>query len=80
MVKRFVSLENRFGGSEQASLVKLVINARSGRVLGAHMMDGAAPEIIQAFAVALRPGVKEHHRDHGTAAPDGGRGTVRLRS
>ncbi len=61
VVKRFVSLENRFGGSEQASLVKLVINARSGRVLGAHMMDGAAPEIIQAFAVALRLGVKEHH-------------------
>lgn len=61
VVRRFVSLENRFGGSEQASMVKLVVNARSGRVLGAHMMDNAAPEIMQAFAVAVRLGVKLSH-------------------
>ncbi|WP_420996999.1 dihydrolipoyl dehydrogenase family protein [Cupriavidus sp. 30B13] len=61
VVRRFVSLENRFAGSEQASMVKLVVNARSGRVLGAHMMDNAAPEIIQALAVALRLGVKLSH-------------------
>lgn len=61
MVRRFVSLENRFAGSEQASMVKLVVNARSGRVLGAHMMDNAAPEIMQAFAVAVRLGVKLSH-------------------
>ncbi|MFJ1256944.1 dihydrolipoyl dehydrogenase family protein [Cupriavidus sp. CuC1] len=61
VVRRFVSLENRFAGSEQASMVKLVVNARSGRVLGAHMMDNAAPEIVQAFAVAVRLGVKLAH-------------------
>ncbi|MDR3383186.1 dihydrolipoyl dehydrogenase family protein [Cupriavidus basilensis] len=61
VVRRFVSLENRFAGSEQASMVKLVVNARSGRVLGAHMMDNAAPEIMQAFAVAVRLGVKLSH-------------------
>lgn len=54
ITRRFVSLENRFRGSTQASLVKLVTHAASGRVLGAHIMDGAAPEIIQTFAVALR--------------------------
>jgi len=61
VVRRFVSLENRFAGSGQASMVKLVVNARSGRVLGAHMMDNAAPEIIQTLAVALRLGVKLSH-------------------
>ncbi|MHA7682392.1 dihydrolipoyl dehydrogenase family protein [Cupriavidus sp. PET2-C1] len=61
VVRRFVSLENRFAGSEQASMVKLVVNARSGRVLGAHMMDNAAAEIMQAFAVAVRLGVKLSH-------------------
>ncbi|WP_454723907.1 MULTISPECIES: dihydrolipoyl dehydrogenase family protein [Cupriavidus] len=61
VVRRFVSLENRFAGNGQASMVKLVVNARSGRVLGAHMMDNAAPEIIQMLAVALRLGVKLSH-------------------
>ncbi|MDF3836053.1 FAD-dependent oxidoreductase [Cupriavidus basilensis] len=61
VVRRFVSLETRFAGGEQASMVKLVVNARSGRVLGAHMMDNAAPEIVQALAVALRLGVKLSH-------------------
>ncbi|KWR89215.1 dihydrolipoyl dehydrogenase family protein [Cupriavidus sp. IDO] len=61
VVKRFVSLENRFGGSAQTSMFKLVLNARSGRVLGAHLMDNAAPEIVQTFAVAMRLGVKEEH-------------------
>ena len=60
-IKRFVSLENRFGGVAQQSVFKLVFNARSGRVLGAHLMDGAAPEIIQTFALALRLGVKASH-------------------
>jgi glutathione reductase (NADPH) len=61
VVRRFVSLENRFAGSTQASFFKLVLDARSGRVLGAHLMDNAAPEIIQTLAVALRLGLKEAH-------------------
>jgi len=61
VVRRFVSLENRFGGSSQPSVFKLVLNARTGRVLGAHLMDNAAPEIVQSLAVALRLGVRESH-------------------
>ncbi|MCA3185288.1 MULTISPECIES: FAD-dependent oxidoreductase [unclassified Cupriavidus] len=60
-IKRFVSLENRFGGVPLQSVFKLVFNARSGRVLGVHLMDGAAPEIIQTMALALRLGVKASH-------------------
>jgi glutathione reductase (NADPH) len=61
VVKRFVSLENRFGGNGMQSVFKLVLNARTGRVLGVHLMDNAAPEIVQAMAVALRLGVRESH-------------------
>ncbi len=61
VVKHFVSLENRFGGTAHQSMFKLVLNARSGRVLGAHLMDDAAPEIVQTLAVALRLGARESH-------------------
>lgn len=61
VVRRFVSLEQRFAGSGMESLIKLVCNARSGRVLGAHIVDNAAPEIIQALAVAIRMGVRLKH-------------------
>ena len=60
-IKRFVSLESRFGGVPQQSVFKLVFNARSGRVLGVHLMDGAAPEIVQTMALALRLGAKASH-------------------
>ncbi|OAI78371.1 pyridine nucleotide-disulfide oxidoreductase [Ralstonia solanacearum] len=59
--RRFVSLEQRFAGTSAESLIKLVCNARSGRVLGAHVMDNAAPEIVQALAVAVRMGVRLKH-------------------
>ncbi|WP_412770076.1 dihydrolipoyl dehydrogenase family protein [Ralstonia pseudosolanacearum] len=59
--RRFVSLEQRFAGTGAESMIKLVCNARSGRVLGAHVMDNAAPEIVQALAVAVRMGVRLKH-------------------
>ncbi|NSX03838.1 dihydrolipoyl dehydrogenase family protein [Cupriavidus gilardii] len=60
-IKRFVSLENRFAGNTMPSVMKIVYNARSGRVLGVHMLDNAAPEIAQSIAVALRLGVRLSH-------------------
>lgn len=59
--RRFVSLEQRFAGTGAESLIKLVCNACSGRVLGAHVVDNAAPEIVQALAVAVRMGVRLKH-------------------
>jgi glutathione reductase (NADPH) len=58
---RFVSLEQRFAGTAAPSMIKLVCNARSGRVLGAHVVDNAAPEIVQALTVAVRMGVRLKH-------------------
>ncbi len=60
-IKRFVSLENRFAGNTMPSVMKVVYNARSGRVLGVHLLDNAAPEIAQSIAVALRLGVRLSH-------------------
>ena len=55
--------DNTFGrvASEGRKHAVEIINTRSGRVLGVHLMDNAAPEIVQALAVALRLGVRESH-------------------
>ena len=37
-------------------MMKLVVDAASGRVLGVHMVGEDAPEIIQALAVAVKMG------------------------
>lgn len=58
---RFISLEQRLAGNGMESLIKLVCNARSGRVLGAHIASHAAPEIVQTLAVAVRMGVRLKH-------------------
>lgn len=60
-IKRFVSLENRFAGNAMPSLIKIVYNTRSERVLGIHIVDNAAPEIAQAMALAIRLGVRLSH-------------------
>ena len=38
-------------------LVKLVVDAGTGRVLGAHMVGPDAPEIMQGVAIAVRAGL-----------------------
>jgi glutathione reductase (NADPH) len=38
-------------------LVKLVVDAGTGRVLGAHMVGTDAPEIMQGLAIAVRAGL-----------------------
>lgn len=44
-------------------LMKLVVDAQTDRVLGAHMVGADAPEIIQGFAVALRSGATKKDFD-----------------
>ncbi len=52
----FVSLHARLAESPDATLVKLVVERASGRVLGCHMLGDDAPEIIQGLAIALQCG------------------------
>ncbi len=52
----FRTLKSRLGGSEEQTLMKLVVDSHSDRVLGCHMAGPDAGEIIQGFAVALKAG------------------------
>lgn len=52
----FRELKHALSGSDERSMVKLVVDKTSNRVLGAHLVGGSAAEIIQGFAVALKAG------------------------
>ena len=53
------SLTNR----DEKTLIKLVVDSRSDRVLGAHMVGEGAIDIIQCLALALRVGATKKHFD-----------------
>ncbi|MBD1925397.1 glutathione-disulfide reductase [Trichocoleus sp. FACHB-90] len=53
------SLTNR----DEKTLIKLVVDSHSDRVLGAHMVGEGAIEIIQCLALALRVGATKKHFD-----------------
>ena len=52
----FRSLRHTLSGRDERTLVKLVVDSASQRVLGAHMVGADAPEIIQGLAIAIRMG------------------------
>ncbi len=52
----FRSMRHTLSGRDEKTLIKLVVDSATQRVLGAHMVGADAPEIIQALAVALRMG------------------------
>lgn len=52
----FRSMRHTLSGRDERTLVKLVVDAASQRVLGAHLVGDDAPEIIQSIAIALRMG------------------------
>lgn len=62
--KQFQPLFNLIGESEQNTMLKLVVNAHSDQILGAHVVGESAAEIIQMFAPAIKAGVKKEHFDH----------------
>ncbi|MEE2760233.1 MAG: glutathione-disulfide reductase [Pseudomonadota bacterium] len=51
---RFRPLVHTLSGREEHTYMKLVVDASTNRVLGAHMLGMDAPEIIQGIAVALK--------------------------
>ena len=71
----FRALQHTLSGSAERTLVKLVVDAASDRVLGVHMVGADAGEIIQGFAVALKAGATKALFDatlgiHPTAAEE----------
>lgn len=59
----FKALKHTLSGSTERAMMKLVVDAASDRVLGAHMVGADAGEIMQGFAVALRCGATKAQVD-----------------
>jgi glutathione reductase (NADPH) len=71
----FRALKHTLSGSEEKTFMKLVVDAPTQRVLGAHMMGSEAGEIIQGIAIALKCGATKAQFDstigiHPTAAEE----------
>ncbi|MBK1663992.1 glutathione-disulfide reductase [Rhodospirillum rubrum] len=72
---RFRAMKHVLAGRDEKTMMKLVVDARSDRVLGCHMVGADAPEIIQGLAVALKCGATKAQFDatigiHPTAAEE----------
>jgi glutathione reductase (NADPH) len=71
----FRPLRHTLSGSEERTFMKLVVERKTDRVVGCHMVGAEAGEIIQGFAVALKCGATKSDFDatigiHPTAAEE----------
>ena len=60
---RFKPLKHTLSGRDERVLIKLVVNAADGRVVGVHMVGAEAPEIVQAVAIAVKAGLTKEQFD-----------------
>jgi glutathione reductase (NADPH) len=63
----FRPMKYTISGRQERTLCKLVVDAKSDRVVGAHMLSPDAPEIIQSLAVAVRLGATKRDFDQTVA-------------
>lgn len=71
----FRPMKATFYGGEERMLMKLVVEARTGKILGCHVVGPDAPEMIQMAAIAIKLGVTKPQWDetcavHPTAAEE----------
>ncbi|WP_423460790.1 glutathione-disulfide reductase [Ottowia sp. VDI28] len=59
----FKPLKHTLSGSSERTMVKLVVDGASDRVVGLHMVGADAGEIVQGFAVALKCGATKAQFD-----------------
>jgi glutathione reductase (NADPH) len=72
---RFRPMKHTLSGREERTMMKLVVDRASDRVLGCHMVGADAPEIIQGIAIAIKCGATKRQFDqtigiHPTAAEE----------
>ena len=72
---RFRPMKHTLSGRDEQTLMKLVVDRTTDRVLGVHMVGADAPEIIQGMAIALKCGATKAQLDstigiHPTAAEE----------
>ena len=56
---RFRPMKNTLSGREERTFMKLIVDGKSDRVLGCHMLGPDAPEIIQGLAIAVKCGASK---------------------
>ncbi|MCC6473075.1 MAG: glutathione-disulfide reductase [Burkholderiales bacterium] len=71
----FRPLKHTLTGREERTLMKLVVEPGTQRVLGAHMVGADAPEVIQGIAISVKAGLTKQQFDatvgiHPTAAEE----------
>jgi glutathione reductase (NADPH) len=74
-VTKFTPMRHNITGRPRRTLMKLIVDAATDKVLGAHMLGEDAPEIIQGLAVAIIAGATKSDFDrtigiHPTAAEE----------
>jgi glutathione reductase (NADPH) len=72
---RFTQLKHTLAGNSEKTFMKLIVDQKTDRVVGAHMAGSEAGEIIQGLAVAMRAGATKADFDntlgiHPTAAEE----------
>jgi len=71
----FRPMRNILAGNQERTLMKLVVDAKTDRLLGVHIAGEDAPEMIQLAAVAVKAGITKQQWDstvalHPTAAEE----------
>jgi len=71
----FRPMKHTLSGREEKTMMKLLVQASSGKVVGLHVVGMDAPEIVQGFAVAIKCGLTKQQFDcttgiHPTAAEE----------
>ena len=74
-ISEFRALKHTLSGSEERTLMKLIVDKASDRVVGAHMAGPDAGEIVQGLAIAMKMGATKAQFDatigiHPTAAEE----------
>ena len=74
-VSKFTPMRHTISGRARKTLMKLIVDADTDKVLGAHMLGEDAPEIMQGLAVAIIAGATKADFDrtigiHPTAAEE----------
>ena len=68
-------MKHTLSGRQEKTLMKMIVERASDRVVGIHIVGMDAPEIVQGFAVAVKSGLTKEQFDctigiHPTAAEE----------
>ncbi len=60
---RFKPMKNTLSGRDERTFMKLVVDTKTDRVVGCHMLGPDAPEIVQGVAIAIKCGATKKQFD-----------------